>query len=227
MSKIGVILAGSGVYDGSEIHEAVFTLLAIDELGHEVRIYAPDKPQHHVVNHITGDEMSEQRNVMVESARIARGEISPLSDFAIEDVDALVIPGGFGAAKNLNQWALKGPEGTIDPDVVNALNLTSKAGKPICGLCMGPTVIAQALGKITLELSLTIGSINEPSPYDIESIQNGMQSFDVKTVDKGVPEIHVDEVNKVVSAPCYMMNAGIATVKKNIDKAIKATVDLI
>ena len=103
--NILVILSGCGVYDGAEIHESVLTLLALARHGASVTIAAPNKDQMHVINHATGDVMSESRNVMVEAARIARGQITDLSEIQSGDYDAVFIPGGFGAAKNLCTFA--------------------------------------------------------------------------------------------------------------------------
>ena len=225
--KAAIILAGSGVYDGSEIHESVFTLLALEEAGIEYAIYAPDKNQHHVINHLTGDEMPETRNVLVESARIARGAASPLLELTVTDADFLVIPGGFGAAKNLNQWALKGPDGEIDSAVSKIINDFIEAKKPICGLCMGPTVIAQALAESSHTPVLTIGSTTEKSPYDIGGINQGIVSTGSKTVDKGITEINIDKELKIVTAPCYMMEASLLEVRNNVKMAVNAVIALV
>ena len=225
--KIGVILSGNGVYDGSEIHEAVFTLLAIEESGAEALCYAPDIQQHHVVNHITGEEMNEKRNVLVESARIARGNIKSLSEFNVDDVDALAIPGGFGAAKNLTKWAFSGPDGEILDEVKKAINETIAAGKPLAGMCMGPTVIAKALEGSGIKSELTVGTTEEKSPYDIKAISEGMEKTGASAVMKSVEEILVDEKNKIITAPCYMMDASITQVRDNIKATVKKLVELV
>ncbi len=225
--KIGVLLSGNGVFDGSEIHEAVFTLLAIDEQNAGALCMAPDVPQHHVVNHITGEEMKEQRNVLIEAARIARGKISDLSTVNHKDIDALVIPGGFGAAKNLTEWAFKGPEGAILPDVKRIINEMVINHKPVCGLCMGPTVIAMALAGTSIKPELTAGTDKEPSPYDIKAISQGMEKTGATAVMKSVREIQVDKRNKIVTAPCYMMEASVKAIRENIKMAIEATVAMI
>lgn len=216
MKKIAVILSGNGVFDGSEIHEAVFTLLAIDELGAEAVCFAPDVDQHHVINHITGEEMAERRNVLIESARIARGQIRPLSAFDAAAVDALVIPGGFGAAKNLTQWAFSGPDGAILAEVREAIRAMVSAGKPVGGLCMGPTVIAKALEGTGVHASLTVGTTAAPSPYDIAAVSAGMEKTGATAVMHSVTEIETDRANKIVTAPCYMMEASISQVRDNI-----------
>lgn len=225
--KIAVILSGSGVYDGAEIHESVFTLLALDERGAEYQVFAPNKNQHHVVNHLTGEEMPETRNVLVESARIARGNAKDLKEYHAADYDGLVIPGGFGAAKNLNQWALQGPDGAIDIDVKRAILETVQADKPIAGLCMGPTVIAKALEGTEYHASLTVGTTEEKSPYEIGAISAGMEKIGAKSVMKTIREVNTDSALKIITAPCYMMEGSISDVKKNIDMAIDALLKMI
>jgi enhancing lycopene biosynthesis protein 2 len=225
--KIGVLLSGCGVYDGAEIQEAVLTLLAIEEIGAQAVCISIDHPQHHVVNHITGEEMPETRNMMVEAARIARGDVKEISTIAPADIDALVIPGGFGSAKNFTKWAFNGPEGDIDPKVklliVNMVNV----GKPIAALCVSPVVVAKALEGSAIQASLTIGSNIEPSPYDINVFSSGLSATGVSPVMKTVREIQIDHANKIISAPCYMMDASILEIRKNIRSAIEALRDLI
>lgn len=226
MKNIAVILSGCGVFDGSEIHEAVFTLLAIAENGAKYQCFAPDVAQHHVLNHITGEEMSEKRNVLIESARIARGNIKPLSQYNAEAFDGLVIPGGFGAAKNLTKWAFSGPDGDIQADVKTAIVNTVKESKPIVGLCMGPTVIAKALEGTSLRPHITVGTTAETSPYDIGAISVGMEKAGAVAEMKTIREISVDANNKIVTAPCYMMEADILQVRNNIKQAIDAMFQL-
>jgi len=225
--KIGVLLSGNGVFDGSEIHEAVFTLLAIDEAQADAICLAPDIEQHHVLNHITGEEMPESRNVLIESARIARGNIKNLADIKSDDIDALVLPGGFGAAKNLTKWAFSGPDGEILPDVKRLINEMVIHGKPVCGLCMGPTVIAKALEETSIHPQLTVGTTEDPSPYEIDAISAGMEKTGAQAVMKKISEVLVDEKNKIVTAPCYMMEASISQIRNNIKMAIDAMIKLI
>ena len=134
MKKFAVVLSGSGVYDGAEIHEATLTLLSIKRNGADYTIFAPDIQQHHVINHLTGNEMSETRNVLVESARIARGKISNLNTFKARDFDALIFPGGFGVAKNLSSWAFHGPDCTVNADVEKAIKdmVSLQIGRASC-----------------------------------------------------------------------------------------------
>jgi enhancing lycopene biosynthesis protein 2 len=225
--KIGVIFSGSGVFDGTEIHEGVFTLLSIKKTGGEAVCYAPDVDQHHVINHITGEEMNEKRNVLVESARIARGEIQSLDKFNASDIDALILPGGFGAAKNLTKWAFSGPDGEINAQVKDAIVSMVKAGKPVGGLCMGPTVIAKALEGSGVAASLTVGTTEEASPYEIEAISQGMEKAGAKAAMKNIYEVEVDKENKIVTAPCYMMEADILQVRNNVQKAVDELVKLV
>lgn len=226
--KIGVLLSGCGVYDGSEIQEAVFTLLAIEENGAEAICFAPDKDQVQVINHLDEKiEKGEKRNVLKESARIARGKIKSINKTSIDDFDALVIPGGFGAAKNLNSWAFDGPECEIDHAVKHIIVDMINAKKPIAALCMGPTVIASALQGTGIGTKLTVGTDKEKSPYDIKGISNGMESVGVMSVMKTIREICVDEENKIVTAPCYMMEASISEVRKNTKDAIDKLISFI
>jgi enhancing lycopene biosynthesis protein 2 len=227
MAKIGVLLSGSGVYDGTAIQEAVLTLLAIKEAGHEYVCMAPNIDQHHVINHLNGEEMNETRNVLIESARIARGDIRPVSEVTPADIDALVLPGGFGAAKNLSSWAFDGPNGTILPEVKLILVNMVNVGKPICALCVSPTLVAKAFENSSINPLLTLGSDKESSEYDIQGFSDGIASVGANPVMKSISEIAVDEKNKIVSAPCYMMEADIAEVRTNIKMAIDKMIELI
>jgi enhancing lycopene biosynthesis protein 2 len=225
--KIGVLLSGNGVYDGSEIHESVFTLLAIDENRGEAICFAPNVNQHHVVNHVTGEEMNEKRNVMVEAARIARGAISDLADMNADQLDALVIPGGFGAAKNLTKWAFSGPDGEINADVKQIINEMVNANKPIVGLCMGPTVIAKALEDAGKKERLTVGTTEETSPYEIDAISAGMEKVGAVAEMKTIREISVDTDNKIITAPCYMMEGSITDIRNNIKQAVDQLFEML
>ena len=225
--KIAVLLSGSGVYDGTEIQEAVFTLLAIAQNGGEAHCFAPDVDQHHVINHLTGDEMDEKRNVLIESARIARGEVKAVTEANIDEFDALAIPGGFGTAKNHTKWAFKGPEGEINQDVKTFIAAFYKAKKPIAALCMGPTTLAKALEGTGESLSLTVGTTEEDSPYDIQGISQGMEATGATAVMKSIREVEVDAKNKIVTAPCYMMEASITEVHDNAQAAVKELFSLL
>lgn len=225
--KIGVLLSGSGVYDGSEIHEAVLTLLCIAQHGAESLMFAPNIKQYHVINHLTGEEMNEQRNVLIESARIARGNCKDINQISINDFDALVIPGGFGAAKNITTWALNGANGEINASVRDLIIETIKAKKPIAALCMGPTVIAKALEKTGVKAKLTVGTTKEKSPYDIAAISEDMQKLGAVAEMKTCNEFSIDTANNIISAPCYMMEASIDQVYENIKITINKLFDLL
>jgi len=227
MKKIGILLSGNGVYDGTEIQEAVFTMLSIAENGGTYICMAPDVNQHHVINHISGEEMDENRNVLIESARIARGDIKSLNEIDSSEIDALVIPGGFGAAKNLTQWAFSGPEGTINSKVKALINQIHSEGKPLVALCMGPTVLAKAFEGNEISPTLTVGTVNEPSPYEIDAISEGMEQTGAVAEMKTVREISVDIENKIITAPCYMMEADIMEVRNNIKLAIDKLFEIL
>jgi enhancing lycopene biosynthesis protein 2 len=229
MSKpiIAVLLSGCGVYDGTEIHESVLTLFNVDKEGGEYICIAPDTEQYHVVNHITGDETTEKRNVLIESARIARGKIKNLKDVTVNDFDALVIPGGFGAAKNLTTWAFKGHESEILPDVKRIILEFVSVGKPIAAFCMGPTVVAKALEGTSFSPKLTVGTTEKPSPYDIKGISNGMEKLGALTEMTSVEDITVDETYKIITAPCYMMDSTVYEINFGIAKAIKKLMKFI
>lgn len=221
MRKVAVVLSGCGVYDGSEIHETVLTLLAIKQNGGEYQCMAPNIKQHHVLNHMSGEELNEDRNVLIESSRIARGDIKNINECSMDDYDALVIPGGFGAAKNLSKWAFNGPDGEINADVRRIVNEAVTQKKPVAALCMGPTLVAKSLEGSGLNSKLTVGTTEESSPYEIDAISAGMESVGANPSMKSIREVEIDQNNKIVSAPCYMMDGDIVDVHNNIQLAIK------
>lgn len=218
--KFAVILSGCGVYDGSEIQETVLSLLAINQAGHTYQCFAPNIEQHHCINHISGETMSSQRNVLVESARIARGDILPSDDLHVSDYDALWLPGGFGVAKNLTQWAFKGPETLIEPSVEGAIQGFIRAGKPVAALCMAPTTVARALKGSSYQPNLTIGNTEQESPYDINDINQGLQACGATPVDCRVGECVVDSKLKIVSAPCYMMKTDLSALAAECQQVV-------
>jgi enhancing lycopene biosynthesis protein 2 len=213
--KIAVILSGCGVYDGSEIHEATLTLLAIVKNGAEYGVFAPDIPQHHVINHLTGDVMKESRNVLVESARIARGKISPLDAFKTSDFDAVILPGGFGAAKNLSTYAFDSIGMKVLPEVEKIIRDMVASGKPLGALCISPVIMAKLLAGV----EVTIGC-DEETAAAIEKL--GARH---KCAGKG--EVVIDKKFKVVTTPCYMLDADIAEIESGIDKLVKSVLDLV
>lgn len=225
--KIGVLLSGCGVYDGAEIQETVFALLAIEELGAEAVCLSVNKNQHHVVNHLTGEEMHESRNMLVEAARIARGAVHDLSTFDVSTLDALVIPGGFGSAKNFTTWAFEGPNGSILPEIKELIQQCISDKKPIAALCVSPVIVALALNQSDLQATLTLGSNLEKSPYEINAFSSGLSQTGVQVEMKTIREISIDEKLKIVSAPCYMMDASIVEIRTNIQQAMQALIQLI
>jgi len=219
MAKVGVILSGSGVYDGSEIHEAVITLLAIDRAGAEAVCMAPDIDQMHVINHLTGEVAAgEKRNVLVESARIARGKVKNIKDVSVADFDALILPGGFGAAKNLCDFAVKGPDCTVNPDVARIVKETAAAKKPLAAVCIAPALLAKVLGQ-SYAPALTIGTDTGTA--------GALQNMGAKHVNCPVQEFVIDKENKIVSSPAYMLAGRISEAAEGIEKTVKALLDLI
>ncbi|PTA94275.1 isoprenoid biosynthesis protein ElbB [Kluyvera sp. Nf5] len=209
MKKIGVVLSGSGVYDGSEIHEAVITLLAIAREGAEAVCFAPDKPQTDVINHLTGEPMGESRNVLIEAARIARGAIFPIAQASINDLDALIVPGGFGAAKNLSSFASLGSESVVDPDLKRLALEMHQAGKPLGFMCIAPAMLPKIFA---FPLRLTIGT-------DIDTAEV-LEDMGAEHVPCPVDDIVVDEDNKVVTTPAYMLAQNIAEAAAGIEKLV-------
>ncbi|NBR15578.1 MAG: isoprenoid biosynthesis protein ElbB [Crocinitomicaceae bacterium] len=171
--------------------------------------------------------MNESRNMMVEAARIARGNVKEIKEIQPSDIDALVIPGGFGSAKNFTTWAFDGPNGSIRSDVKLLLINMINVGKPIVALCVSPVVLAKALEGSSVKLNLTIGSSLEASPYEIPSFEAGLQATGATTEEKTIREILVDAENKVITAPCYMMDASILEIRNNIQQAIQALKEIL
>lgn len=216
--KIAVILSGCGVYDGSEIHETVLTLLALNRAGVEVQCYAPNIPQHHVINHLNGEVVEgEIRNVLTESARLARGKIQDLAKCKAATIDGAIFPGGYGAAKNLSDFAWEGARCEIDPAVAKFVKAMHDAKKPMAFFCISPVIAAKLLGSSGVQL--TIG--NDPAT------SKGIEELGAKHVVRDVKEVLVDETNRIVSTPAYMYDAPIAHVAEGIDKCVAALLKLI
>ncbi|WP_199610090.1 isoprenoid biosynthesis glyoxalase ElbB [Flocculibacter collagenilyticus] len=216
MKKVAIILSGCGVYDGSEIHEAVLTLLHLEKSEASYQCFAPDIEQHHVINHLTGEETSGvTRNVLVEAARIARGNVKPLTELQADDFDALILPGGFGAAKNLCNFAVKGAECEIHEDVLQACKQFADAKKPAGYICISPVMIPHIYGKNT---SLTIGIDRDTAA--------AVQAMGGDHVDSTVSQIVVDEEHKVVSTPAYMLAGSIVEANSGIEKLVAKVLEL-
>jgi enhancing lycopene biosynthesis protein 2 len=215
MKKFAVLLSGCGVFDGAEIHEATLSLLAISRQGASYEIFAPDINQHHVINHITGEEMDETRNVLVESARIARGKIKDLKEFNPSSFDGLLLPGGFGAAKNLSTWAFEGANATVLPEVEKAITGMVALRKPVGALCISPVILAKVLGKVHLTIGDDEGTIDA-----IESLG----SIHVQTTHG---EVVVDPDFYLVTTPCYMLDATISQVAEGANNVVDAMIKLM
>ena len=220
MKKVGVVLSGCGVYDGAEIHESVIALLAIDRAGAQAVCMAPNVDQMHVVNHVTGEEAAgEKRNVLVESARIARGEIKDISTVKAKDIDALVFPGGFGAAKNLSSFAVKGENCDVHPEVLRLVKEFAAKQKPQAVLCIAPAMMAKIYEDAPKKPVLTIGNDKETSGK-IEIMGSRHQ-------DCAANDFVFDAENKIVSTPAYMLGQSISEVAEGIEKTINKLVQLI
>jgi enhancing lycopene biosynthesis protein 2 len=215
MKKFAVVLSGCGVFDGAEIHEATLSLLSIARNGCSYDIFAPDMPQHHVINHLTGEEMDETRNVLVESARIARGKIRDLKTFQPEEYDGLLFPGGFGAAKNLSTWAFEAADASVLPEVEDAIKGMVALGKPVGALCISPVLLAKVLGRVRL----TIG--------DDEGTMEAIESLGATHVITTHGEVVVDQENLVVTTPCYMLDATIDQIALGAENVVDAMVRLM
>jgi enhancing lycopene biosynthesis protein 2 len=215
--KIGVVLSGCGVYDGAEIHESVITLLALDRLGAEAVICAPNRDQLHVVNHLTGEvDEGASRNVLVESARIARGEIRDVAEVSADELDGLMLPGGFGAAKNLCTFAVAGPDSEVDAGVADLVRAVHAQGKPVAAVCIAPALIAKVLGDTGPEL--TIGTDADTAA--------ALSSMGAAHVDCPVREFVVDRDRKLISSPAYMLAGNISEAAEGIEKTVSALVEM-
>ncbi|MFD2640761.1 isoprenoid biosynthesis glyoxalase ElbB [Pseudomonas japonica] len=213
--KVAVILSGCGVYDGAEIHESVITLLRLDQRGAQVQCFAPNIAQLHVINHLTGEQMPESRNVLVESARIARGNIKDLREADVDDFDALIVPGGFGAAKNLSSFAVDGPGCTVHPDVLVVAEAFAEAGKPVGLICISPALAAKIYGPGVV---CTIGNDADTSAA-IVKMGGTHEECDVH-------DIVEDTQRKLVTTPAYMLAQSISDAAGGIYKLVDRVLEL-
>jgi enhancing lycopene biosynthesis protein 2 len=203
----------------------VLTLLEIERMGAQAICIGINSKQHHVINHLTGEEQPQERNMLEEAARIARGQIIPIEQIVPADLDALIIPGGFGSAKNFSTWAFAGPQGQILPEVKLLLVNMYNVGKPIVALCVSPILLALALPEKALEL--TLGNSQEASPYDISAFHAGLNQLGATAQECQLGDVHVDVVNRIITAPCYMLEAKLLDIQSNIANALKALKDLL
>lgn len=217
MKKVAMILSGSGHFDGAELRESILSMLALDSIDIEYEIFAPDRDQMHVINHLSGEVMNEARNVLIESARVARGQIKNITELNVDSYDGLVIPGGFGVAKNYSDFAIKGHEGKVEKDFSSLVKSFHSRAKPICAICIAPAVLSKALGVEGLEV--TIGT-DEGTASEVE--KSGASH-----INKSVTKAHCDLKNKVVTTPAYMFDsARVSEVYQGINAAIKMFAEL-
>ena len=213
--KVAVILSGCVVYDGAVIHESVITLLRLDQRGAQVQCFAPNIAQMHVINHLTGEEMPETRNVLVESARIARGEVKDLREANADDFDALIVPGGFGAAKNLSNFAVEGDKCSVNPDVLALAEAFAEAGKPVGLICISPALAAKIYGPGVV---CTIGNDADTSAAVVK-MGGTHEECDVH-------DIVEDTQRKLVSTPAYMLAQSIGEAAGGIYKLVDRVLEL-
>ena len=217
MTNVAIVLSGCGVFDGAEIHESVLTLLHLDTRGVQYQCFAPDMAQRHVVNHLTGEVAAdESRNVLVEAARIARGTIKNVKEARVEDFDALIVPGGFGGAKNLCDFAVAGENCKVQPDFLAFARAMHKAGKPIALICITPVMSSLICGE---GVECTIGN-------DAETAAK-ITAMGGKHIDCSVRQCHVDRERKLVTTPAYMLATRISEAAEGIGHAIHELLALV
>ncbi len=212
--NVAVLLAGCGVYDGSEIQEVVLALLALHKQGASVRCFAPNISQMHVIDHVTGNAVDDSRNVMVEAARIVRGTVADLSEYKANAFDALVLPGGFGAAKNLSDFAVKGADCTVNEQVAKAVLSTNEAGKVIGAMCIAPVILARLIPGVTITLG------------DDGDAAKGAEKMGANHKVASHGEVVVDHANKVVTTPAYMLDANISQIEEGASALIKKVLSM-
>lgn len=218
MSKtVAVILSGCGVQDGAEIHEATLTLYFLDRAGATIVCAAPNKPQTKVTDHAAGRDVTETRNVLVESARIARGQIRDLKTLRADDVDAVILPGGFGAALNLCTFGKDGANCNVDPDVEKFLRDAHAKGRPIGAMCIAPSILARVFGG-DLHPELTIGSD--------AGTAKALEAMGARHVTRAVDDVAVDAKHKFVTTPAYMLASGPAQAGAGIEKLVAKVLEM-
>ena len=217
MAKVAVVLAGCGVYDGAEINEAVLTLLSLEQQGASYQCFAPDMEQMHVINHLTGEPVEgETRNVLIEAARIARGNVLDLASARAEDFDALLVPGGFGAAKNLSNFAVAGAQMEVQPDFLRVARAFHAAGKPIGLVCIAPVMAAAICGE---GARCTIGNDAE--------VAAAIEAMGGEHLECPVNEARVDAERKLVTTPAYMLAGSVSEAYAGISDCVRDVLALI
>ncbi len=213
--KFAIILSGNGVFDGAEIQETTMSMYAIVKNGNTYDIFAPDMEQYHVINHITGEEMDEKRNVMIEAARIARGKIAPVTDYNPSNYDGLLFPGGFGVAKNLCTFAFDGVNCKVLPEIEKAIKDTVAAKKPIGALCISPVLIAKVLGNI----EVTIGQDKKTAGQ--------VEEMGARHINTHHGDIVVDSKFKIATTPCYMLDATIVDIAEDTENVVLSMLEMM
>lgn len=219
MKKFLVVLAGCGAKDGAEIQEAVLTLLAIDKEGAQYQCAAPNIPQKHVLNFIDDSEINQERNVMIEAARIARGDVLDLSKVSMDDYAGLILPGGFGVAKNLCSFAFEGAKASVEAETKRIIQEAYKQKKPIGAVCISPALVALSLVELNPDITLTLGTE--------EAANKNLQDIGVKFKSCPTTNFIVDEKNKIASSPAYMHGGSrISELEQGISKCVKAVIEM-
>lgn len=208
--KVAIVLSGCGVFDGAEINETVLTALRLDQLGAQVEFFAPDIDQAVVINHQTGKEMSEQRNVLIESGRITRGKTRDVRELKADDFDAVILPGGFGVASNLSDLSSKGTQSTVEEGTLQAILQFKEAKKPVGLICISPALSAKIFGA---GVRCTIGN-------DVDTAELVRQMGAVHQ-DTTVDRIVVDEDNRLVTTAAYMLTESLNEASKGINKLVE------
>lgn len=214
MMRVAVVISGCGSLDGAEIFETVFTLLELDKNNIDAKIFAPNQKQHYVINHLTKKEVAEERNVLVESARIARGKIQPLNELQVKDFDALILPGGFGAATNLSDVAFKNENATLIEGLKKIIIEFHKLSKPIGGICISPAVLAVAL-KDEVKVKITLGDKNELITK-LGALEEICSANDIV----------IDQENKLVTTPAFMLDAPLTQIHTGISKLVNKIIEM-
>ncbi|MBM65721.1 MAG: isoprenoid biosynthesis protein ElbB [Myxococcales bacterium] len=209
--RIGFVLSGAGVFDGAELHESVLCLLALDRGDAEVIFMAPDKDQFHVVDHQSGTPAEgERRSVLSEAARLARGPVRPLAEVSADEVDAILMPGGFGAAKNLSTWAFSGAAGEVDGDLQRLLGAVHGQGKWIAACCIAPAILARVFGGDGVKV--TLGT----SDQDAAEVEKTGAQHERCSVE----QVCIDEEHRLITTPAYMEAARIRELEPGISDMV-------
>nr|WP_159465178.1 isoprenoid biosynthesis glyoxalase ElbB [Scandinavium goeteborgense] len=215
--NVAVILSGCGVFDGAEINEVVLTLLALENKGVAYQCFAPDIEQHHVIDHITGETMNESRNVLKEAARIVRGNIKPVMECSCDEFSAVIVPGGFGAAKNLSNFATRGENDDfcVDKSTLKVLTMFAGKNKPAGYMCIAPVILPSVYGR---GITMTIGND--------ENVIEFIEKAGCRHQTAAYNETVIDDERKVVTTPAYMLAKNIAQAKEGIDKLVAEVVSM-